>query len=122
MTQSSSDKLSASEVSESIAVQGGDAMTGSGVGSDTRAGSLQGGAAHGSEIDPDQDAIDQDLKAQGESGAEPKSFKDAGGDTRNSRAAVNNVGQSNLGPKGDPAEGKRGLSDSGGDDVDAASG
>ena len=32
-----------------------EAVSGSGMGSDTRAGSLQGGAATGSDIDPDQD-------------------------------------------------------------------
>ena len=38
-----------------------DALTGSGVGSDTRAGSLEGGAATGSDDDPDQAAVDHDL-------------------------------------------------------------
>lgn len=42
-----------------------DALTGSGVGSDTRAGSLQGGAATGSDDDPDQRAIDRDLAERG---------------------------------------------------------
>ena len=43
----------------------GDALTGSGVGSDTRAGSLRGGAATGSDDDPDQLAVDRDLAARG---------------------------------------------------------
>ena len=34
-----------------------EAVSGSGMGSDTRAGSLQGGSASGSEIDTDQDRI-----------------------------------------------------------------
>ena len=42
-----------------------EAVSGSGMGSDTRAGSLQGGTATGSEIDPDQDRIDQDLAREG---------------------------------------------------------
>jgi len=42
-----------------------DALTGSGVGSDTRAGSLQGGAATGSDDDPDQAAVDRVMRKQG---------------------------------------------------------
>ncbi|WGM32254.1 ribonuclease [Brevundimonas sp. NIBR11] len=42
-----------------------DALTGSGVGSDTRAGSLQGGAATGSDEDPDQAAVDRDIAQRG---------------------------------------------------------
>lgn len=42
-----------------------DALTGSGMGSDTRAGSLQGGAATGSDDDPDQEAVDRDLAERG---------------------------------------------------------
>lgn len=42
-----------------------DALTGSGVGSDTRAGSLQGGVATGSDDDPDQAAVDRDLAERG---------------------------------------------------------
>lgn len=38
-----------------------DALTGSGLGSDTRAGSLQGGVATGSDDDPNQLAVDRDL-------------------------------------------------------------
>ena len=43
----------------------GDALTGSGVGSDTRAGSLQGGATTGSDDDPDQLAVDRAMAAGG---------------------------------------------------------
>jgi hypothetical protein len=43
-----------------------DALSGSGMGSDTRAGSLRGGSASGSEIDPDQDTIDEALAEEGE--------------------------------------------------------
>jgi hypothetical protein len=43
-----------------------DALTVSGVGSDTRAGSLQGGAATGSDDDPDQAEVDRVMKAQGQ--------------------------------------------------------
>ena len=42
-----------------------EALTGSGVGSDTRAGSLEGGAATGSDDDPDQAAVDRDLAKRG---------------------------------------------------------
>lgn len=42
-----------------------DALSGSGMGSDTTAGSLQGGAASGSEIDPDQDAVNESLTRKG---------------------------------------------------------
>ncbi|WP_396594317.1 ribonuclease [Brevundimonas sp. R86498] len=48
-----------------------EALTGSGVGSDTRAGSLQGGAATGSDDDPDQAAVDQAMAAHGRAQATP---------------------------------------------------
>lgn len=41
------------------------ALSGSDAGSDTRAGSLQGGAATGSDRDPDQDAVNIALARQG---------------------------------------------------------
>jgi hypothetical protein len=44
-----------------------EALAGTGVGSDTRAGSLEGGAATGSDDDPDQAAVDQDLARRGAS-------------------------------------------------------
>lgn len=51
-----------------------DALTGSDMGSDTRAGSLRGGSASGSDIDPDQDEVNRSLAEQGRSGpdAQPK--------------------------------------------------
>ncbi|HEY0928046.1 ribonuclease [Brevundimonas sp.] len=45
-----------------------EALSGSDMGSDTRAGSLQGGAATGSEKDPDQDVINAALAREGEAG------------------------------------------------------
>jgi len=42
-----------------------EALSGSGMGSDTRAGSLEGGAATGSNIDPDQAVIDATLARKG---------------------------------------------------------
>lgn len=42
-----------------------DALSGSDLGSDTRAGSLQGGAATGSDDDPDQDIINESLASEG---------------------------------------------------------
>lgn len=99
-----------------------EALSGSGVGSDTRAGSLRGGSATGSERDTDQARIDETLKTEGMSSGEPKTFAAPKGDTLDSQKSVNNVGQPNLGAHGDPAEGKRDVAGSGGDDVDAASG
>lgn len=49
-----------------------DALSGSDMGSDTRAGSLQGGVATGSDIDPDQDRINETLTSEGMSSGEPK--------------------------------------------------
>lgn len=46
-----------------------EALSGSGMGSDTRAGSLQGGVATGSDDDPDQAAVDRDLKQKGRAAA-----------------------------------------------------
>lgn len=43
------------------------ALTGSDSGSDTRAGSLQGGSATGSDIDPDSEAINARLAREGAS-------------------------------------------------------
>lgn len=42
-----------------------EALSGTDSGSDTRAGSLEGGSASGSDIDPDQVAINADLAAEG---------------------------------------------------------
>lgn len=90
-----------------------EAVSGSDMGSDTRAGSLQGGAATGSEDDPDQDRINESLASEGMRSAAPK--PPAG---TNPDQPVNNTGHDFTGPAGDPAEGKPGL----GDDVDAATG
>lgn len=49
-----------------------EALSGSGMGSDTRAGSLRGGSASGSEIDPDQATIDAALTAHGRASAQPR--------------------------------------------------
>lgn len=43
-------------------------LTGTDTGSDTRAGSLQGGAATGSDDDPDQDEINETLASEGMAG------------------------------------------------------
>ena len=47
-------------------------LTGSDSGSDTRAGSLQGGAATGSDVDPDSDIINAALAAKGRASAAPQ--------------------------------------------------
>ncbi|MBL0948898.1 ribonuclease [Brevundimonas sp.] len=44
------------------------ALTGSDSGSDTRAGSLRGGSASGSDIDPDSDTINAELSRMGRDG------------------------------------------------------
>lgn len=90
-----------------------EAVSGSGMGSDTRAGSLQGGAASGSEIDPDQDRINESLASEGMASAAAQPPEGTDPDQ-----PVNNTGQDLTGPAGDPAEGKPGA----GDDVDAATG
>lgn len=54
------------------------ALDGSDMGSDTRAGSLRGGSASGSDIDPDQDVINEALAAQGRR-AKSEGAKPAGG-------------------------------------------
>ena len=81
-----------------------DALSGSDMGSDTRAGSLQGGAATGSEDDPDQDSINESLASEGMTDANAPSSGAA-------TSQVNNTGADLLGPCGDPVEGKRGEAD-----------
>jgi len=90
-----------------------EAVSGSGMGSDTRAGSLQGGAASGSDIDPDQDRINESLASEGmeSATAQPPEGTDP-------EQPINNTGQDFTGPAGDPAEGKPGV----GDEADAATG
>ncbi len=68
-----------------------EALTGTDSGSDTRAGSLEGGAASGSEIDPDQDQINETLASEGMASADPQ--------------APGRPEHDLEGPAGDPAEG-----------------
>ena len=82
-----------------------EALSGSGMGSDTRAGSLQGGAATGSDIDPDQDAINETLATEGMASADPQSPSD--GDP----SPIKNTGADKTGLGADPAEGKAGEAD-----------
>lgn len=49
----------------------GEALKGTNVGSDTRSGSLRGGSASGSDVDPDQAAIDESLASEGVVPVEP---------------------------------------------------
>lgn len=84
-----------------------EAVSGSGMGSDTRAGSLQGGAATGSDIDPDQDRINESLASEGMRSAAPRSS----GGTDPGRS-INNTGAD------EPADGRAGA----GDEADAATG
>ncbi len=85
-----------------------EALSGSGVGSDTRAGSLQGGAATGSDDDPDQAAVDRIMRDQGRAQADQQS--PSGVD----RDPVANTGMTP--DDADPVEGERDK------DVDAATG
>lgn len=71
-----------------------DALSGSGMGSDTRAGSLQGGASTGSDIDPDQDAINEALATEGMASSDPKTPAGVGSDP------VNNTGEDDDGKPG----------------------
>ena len=87
----------------------GQALSGSGMGSDTRAGSLQGGASTGSDDDPDQEAIDETLAREGAASADPQSPSNADPNP------INNTGADRTGPAADPAEGKP-------DQADAATG
>lgn len=86
------------------------ALTGSGVGSDTRAGSLQGGVATGSDDDPDQAAVDQIMAAQGRAAASAKPPAPA------EPEAIANTGVAPGEADAEPADGRRG------DDADAATG
>ena len=74
------------------------ALEGTDMGSDTRAGSLRGGSASGSDIDPDQDVINEALAAEG------RRSKDEGSN-----------------PAGGPAEARKSTGQPG-DDVDAPTG
>lgn len=87
-----------------------EALTGSGVGSDTRAGSLQGGAATGSDDDPDQAAVDRLMADHGRASAAPQPPSD--GDPK----AIVNTGVAPGEGDADPAEGRRPT------DADAATG
>ncbi|MFN3932588.1 MAG: ribonuclease [Brevundimonas sp.] len=89
-----------------------EAVSGSGMGSDTRAGSLRGGSASGSEIDPDQDRINESLASEGMRSAAPVSPVGTSAED-----AINNTGDDRAGDGG-PSEDKSGV----GDGVDAATG
>lgn len=82
-----------------------EALSGSGMGSDTRAGTLQGGSASGSEIDPDQEAIDAMLTSEGMAMADPQPLPRADPDP------VKNTGADSTGPGGEPVDGGRGEAD-----------
>ena len=91
-----------------------EALSGSDSGSDTRAGSLQGGAATGSDDDPDSDTINAALAAEGRASADPQSPASVG------PGAIKNTGVEPGATDQDPAEGKRGAE--AGDEADAATG
>lgn len=86
-----------------------EALSGSDMGSDTRAGSLQGGAATGSEIDPDQDTVNESLASEGKASSTAAALAKADPEP------VKNTGEDATGDKGESA-------DSGGGEADAATG
>ncbi|MFN3817192.1 ribonuclease [Brevundimonas sp.] len=75
------------------------ALTGSNAGSDTRAGSLRGGSASGSDIDPDQEAIDRVLTTEGMATTEDD------GDADGAAAVRNADGEGGPGDNADAATG-----------------
>ena len=89
-----------------------EAVSGSGMGSDTRAGSLQGGAATGSEIDPDQDRINESLASEGMRSAAARPPTGTSADE-----SINNTGEDRSGTDAQ-ADDKPGV----GDGADAATG
>ena len=93
------------------------AVSGSEMGSATRAGSLQGGAASGSDIDPDQETINESLATEGMRSAETPPAAGDPDQTVNNTGA-DEAGTGFTGPAGDPVEGKPGV----GDNADAATG
>jgi hypothetical protein len=76
-----------------------EALSGSGMGSDTRAGTLQGGSASGSEIDPDQEAIDAMLASEGMAMADPQP------EARADPEPVKNTGEDSTGAGSDSGDG-----------------
>jgi len=80
-----------------------EALDGTDSGSDTRAGSLEGGSASGSDDDPDAARINRTLADEGRASADPESPSGADPD------AVEGSGRRLTGEAGDPAEGARGA-------------
>lgn len=64
-----------------------EALDGTDLGSDTRAGSLRGGSASGSDVDPDQDVINDALAEEGEAMAKEDASPDGGPDRADSADA-----------------------------------
>lgn len=81
-----------------------EALNGSDSGSDTRAGSLQGGVATGSEDDPDSRAINADLAAQGRAAAAARTPASVGSSTVKNTGAGPGETTSGEGPQGDEAD------------------
>ncbi|NBB65848.1 ribonuclease [Pseudomonas sp. ODNR1LW] len=80
-----------------------EALDGTDSGSDTRAGSLRGGSASGSDDDPDSEKINVELAEEGRASADPDSPSDAGPD------AIKGSGRDFASSRADPAEGARGA-------------
>ena len=79
------------------------ALEGTDTGSDTRAGSLRGGSASGSEVDPDSAEINRTLAEEGEALADPESPSNA------EPGGIEGSGRRFSGGAGDPVEGARGA-------------
>lgn len=79
------------------------ALEGTDTGSDTRAGSLRGGSASGSEVDPDSAEINRTLAEEGEALADPES------PSNTEPGGIEGSGRRFSGEAGDPVEGARGA-------------
>lgn len=80
-----------------------EALDGTDSGSDTRAGSLSGGSASGSDDDPDSEVINARLAEEGRASADPEQPSAVGPD------AVEGSGKEFETSRADPAEGARGA-------------
>lgn len=80
-----------------------EALSGTDSGSDTRAGSLQGGAATGSDNDPDQDAVNEALASEGM--VSPAAVSDAPARDTTEQKANSGDGRPQAGDEADAATG-----------------
>ena len=89
-----------------------EALSGTNVGSDTVAGSLRGGSASGSDIDPDQEAIDEMLATEGMAAADQGEAPSAPPGNDESETVRNTGEDEGADPEpGEPSHPKRGEAD-----------